>query len=101
MDDLRTRTITSKGLSTTAAGDMDHCREVNHGLRSKRGRKRFYVYPNNDAQYGVGQNPYISDLITTLNRRHVVVNGPTKLGIIDMLLNIFRIDILYLNWVED
>jgi beta-1,4-mannosyltransferase len=51
----------------------------------------------------VSYNPYIDDTIASLEKYYRVINNenPSDKGIFDLLKYIFKIDYLFLNWIEN
>jgi len=58
-----------------------------------------YIYPARDLE-----NPYIENVIDTLESETCFVlnkNKTNKYGILDLLMNILKVDTYYLNWPEN
>ncbi len=63
-----------------------------------------YMYPIEDPKKSVSKNPYIDNLIETIEKNSCkVVNKRrvSKYGILDLLLHVSKVDTYYLNWVEN
>lgn len=66
--------------------------------------KRIYLYPISSRNSKiVSYNPYIDDTIASLEKYYRVINNenPSDKGIFDLLKYIFKIDYLFLNWIEN
>lgn len=66
-------------------------------------KKRMYVYPLTKRGIDTSANPYIGNLITSLESQFVIVNknAPSSSGILQMLSFYGNTDIFYLNWIEN
>jgi beta-1,4-mannosyltransferase len=62
-----------------------------------------YVFPNSKNLPAESRNPYISHLILSLSRKANVINKnkPSSIGIIDLVLNIHKTDVVSFNWIEN
>ncbi|MDQ3535846.1 MAG: hypothetical protein M3421_09510, partial [Bacteroidota bacterium] len=63
--------------------------------------KTIYVYPTTEAFFKEGNNTYIQNLRRHLNSHFTIINSPTKIGLLDILLNLYKTDVIYFNWIED
>lgn len=64
-------------------------------------RQGIYVYPITPYTYKEGSNDYILRVKQYLEEAFEVVNQPTRLGILDIILKLPKCNIIYLNWIED
>lgn len=64
-------------------------------------KKRVFIYPVSSETYKAGANNYISNLISHLSTRYTIINRETKTGLLDLLLQLHKCDIIYFNWIED
>jgi len=63
-----------------------------------------YVFPIENKTKSATKNPYIDNLINTIEKNDcIVVNKDkiSKFGVLDLLLYIPKTDIYYLNWIEN
>ncbi len=65
------------------------------------GRKAIYIYPYTGETYKEGGNSYIRNLVTHLRNEYHIVNKKTAIGMLDVLINMNKSDIIYFNWIED
>ncbi|HEX6913888.1 MAG TPA: hypothetical protein VF145_01520 [Chitinophagaceae bacterium] len=84
--------INSKAAHST--GDQPACRDNIRHLS-------VYLYPQTPFLLRPGSNDYIFRLKAELNKDFKVVNGITRLGLLDLLLKLHRCDVVYFNWIED
>ncbi|TCJ14103.1 hypothetical protein EPD60_08820 [Flaviaesturariibacter flavus] len=63
--------------------------------------KRIYLYPIAQCMFEPGANDYILRVRDCLSGPFEVVNGPTRLGLLDVLRKLPRTDIVYFNWIDD
>ncbi|MCK5136584.1 MAG: glycosyltransferase [Bacteroidales bacterium] len=65
--------------------------------------KNLYLYPITARNKTGIINPYVGNLRDALKKHYNVVNvdKPSKSGIFDILMYIRKIDIIYLNWIEE
>jgi glycosyltransferase involved in cell wall biosynthesis len=62
------------------------------------------MYPISDPNKTVSRNPYIDKLIETIEENSCVVVNKGKIskyGVFDLLLYMGKVDIYYLNWIEN
>lgn len=66
-------------------------------------KKKIYIYPITARTSKIIPNPYLEDLCTALSNHYTIVNrnDPSRSGIFQLFRYVFRIDYLYLNWIED
>lgn len=64
--------------------------------------KKAYIYPRTLKKKEVS-NPYLLDFVNSLSSHYNFLNldKPTKYGIYDLLKYVFKIDVIFLNWIED
>ncbi len=66
--------------------------------------KRAYLYPitGRDDKLGL-YNPYLDDFMRSLERDIVIVNkdDPSQTGILNLVKYLFRIDMVFFNWIEN
>lgn len=64
---------------------------------------RIYVYPLTARFEEKYDNPYIKDLIASLDNHFICVNKekPSKIGIFNLWNYFFKADLFHLNWIED
>jgi len=64
---------------------------------------RVYIFPYADTSKSISKNPYINDLVESLRHNFIIVNEhkANTRGIFDIFSYIFKIDYLYLNWIEN
>ena len=65
--------------------------------------KRAYVYPYSGRSNSMVHNPYIDNFIEAAKPWFHVVNDQKKsdTGILDLFKYLFRLDVIFLNWIED
>lgn len=65
--------------------------------------KKVFIYPITDLSKSDSRNPYIFDLVSSLDKRAFVVNSTdsNKMGIIDAYRYFFKSDQFIFNWVEN
>jgi beta-1,4-mannosyltransferase len=63
--------------------------------------KRIYLYPIAQCMFEPGANDYILQVRACLSGPFEVINGPTQLGLLDMLRKLPKTDIIYFNWIDD
>jgi len=64
-------------------------------------RKRLYLYPITKITGRQGGNTYILNLKKYLLQHVDVINEPTGLGLLDVVLKMPKCDVIYFNWIED
>ena len=64
-------------------------------------RRSLYLYPITKSTFRNGGNDYMHKLVVALSQEFNIVNKQTSLGLFDVLFKLPKIDILYLNWIED
>ncbi len=64
---------------------------------------RIYLYPITKRGRTDFVNPYVQNLSKALSAHHIVLNKdrPSGSGILDIIGYLNRIDMVYLNWIED
>jgi beta-1,4-mannosyltransferase len=62
-----------------------------------------YVFPNSKNLPAESRNPYISHLIESLSNKANVINKnkPSSIGLLDLLFNIHKTDVVSFNWIEN
>ena len=63
-----------------------------------------YMYPISDPNKSTTKNPYMDNLINTIeNDNCIIVNKGkiNKFGVLDLLVYIPKVDVYYLNWIEN
>jgi glycosyltransferase involved in cell wall biosynthesis len=66
--------------------------------------KKAYLYPISGRNQNLGlYNPYIDDFINSLSEEIKFLNQdhPSKIGFFNVIQYLFKIDFLFLNWIED
>lgn len=66
--------------------------------------KNIYVYPISNPSKSIGQNPYVKNLIASLEESGFNItnkNRVTKYGVLDIIFNTKKNDIYYFNWIEN
>ena len=66
--------------------------------------KQAYIYPISERDKHLGlYNPYLNDFIKSEKDKIIFVNekNPSNSGILDIIKYIFRIDLIFLNWIEN
>jgi len=65
--------------------------------------KNLYLYPITARNKTGIVNPYVDNLRDALKKHYNVVNAdkPSKTGIFEILIYLRKIDIIYLNWIEE
>lgn len=66
--------------------------------------KQAYIYPISGRDNHLGlHNPYINDFINYFGKDLVFVNrnNPSNSGILDIIKYLFKIDFIFLNWIEN
>jgi len=66
-----------------------------------RTKKAVFVYPITVEEVKEGNNNYIRQLVSHLRREFKIVNGVTKIGLVDALRKFGQTDIYYFNWIEN
>lgn len=64
-------------------------------------KRSIYIYPTSRDFFIEGNNNYIRFLIHSIGNDFNIVSGVTRIGLLDILVKIYKCDILYFNWVED
>lgn len=64
---------------------------------------KVYLYPNILVDNMRSKNPYISNLSKSISAHNQVINeeSPSESGVFDILKYLSRVDVVYLNWIED
>jgi len=65
--------------------------------------RRAYVYPYSGRSSSLVHNPYIDNFIEAARPWFHVLNDQKKsnIGIFDLFKYLFRMDVIFLNWIED
>ncbi len=66
--------------------------------------KKIYLYPISSRNKNSGlYNPYVDDFTDSIGKYYQVINKsrPSNKGIIDLMKYLFKIDFLFLNWIEN
>jgi beta-1,4-mannosyltransferase len=65
--------------------------------------KNIYLYPFTDSVKDLSKNPYISDFCDCISNYYNVVNKNkyNSIGIFDIFKNLFKIDYVFFNWIEE
>ena len=65
---------------------------------------KIYMFPISDPDKSVVKNPYMDNLIKTIEQQGCVVVNKDKIskyGVFDLLLYMNKVDTYYLNWIEN
>lgn len=63
-----------------------------------------YMFPISDGNKSASKNPYIDNLINTIENNHCIVVNKEKInkfGVLEVLLYVHKVDVYYLNWIEN
>jgi len=66
-------------------------------------KMKAYIYPVTAREQQGLYNPYINNFVNSLNSDIDFLNckNPSQVGILDLWKYIWKIDVLFLNWIED